>query len=68
LLRTNLTENDPAQLWNYYLHLVAVEQAFKDLKDDLAVRPNLPSRREAHRGSYLRRIFGLLSACYARTA
>jgi hypothetical protein len=39
LLRTNLTENDPAQLWNYYLQLVAVEEAFKNLKGDLAIRP-----------------------------
>jgi hypothetical protein len=51
LLRTNLTENDPAQLWNYYLQLVAVEQAFKDLKDDLAIRPIFhqeEKRIEAH--------------------
>ncbi len=39
LLRTNLTENDPALLWQYYLQLVAVEQAFKHLKGDLAIRP-----------------------------
>jgi Transposase DDE domain len=39
LLRTNLTENDPALLWQYYTQLVAVEQAFKDLKGDLAIRP-----------------------------
>ena len=51
MLRTNLTENDPAQLWNYYLQLVAVEQAFKDLKDDLAIRPIFhqeEKRIEAH--------------------
>jgi len=51
LLRTNLTENDPAQLWNYYLQLVAVEQAFKGLKDDLAIRPIFhqeEKRIEAH--------------------
>jgi hypothetical protein len=29
LLRTNLTENDPTLLWQYYIQLVAVEQAFK---------------------------------------
>ena len=39
LLRTNLTENDPALLWQYYIQLVAVEQAFKNLKRDLAIRP-----------------------------
>jgi hypothetical protein len=39
LLRTNLTENDPALLWQYSIQLVAVEQAFKNLKGDLAIRP-----------------------------
>ncbi len=39
LLRTNLTENDPALLWQYYIQLVAVEEAFKNLKQDLALRP-----------------------------
>ncbi len=39
LLRTNLTESDPAQLWSYYLQLVAIEEAFKNLKGDLAIRP-----------------------------
>jgi hypothetical protein len=51
LLRTNLTENDPAQLWSYYLQLVAVEEAFKNLKGDLAIRPIFhqnEARVEAH--------------------
>jgi hypothetical protein len=39
LLRTNLTDNDPARLWQYYIQLVAVEEAFKNLKGDLAIRP-----------------------------
>lgn len=39
LLRTNLTENDPALLWQYYTQLVAVEEAFRNLKGDLAIRP-----------------------------
>ena len=39
LLRTNLTESDPGKLWEYYLQLVAVEEAFKTLKGDLAIRP-----------------------------
>src|SRR5260370_7193118 len=38
LLRTNLTEDDPAKLWNLYLLLVRVEEAFKNLK-------SLPPRR-----------------------
>jgi hypothetical protein len=39
LLRTNLTENDPALLWQYYTQLITVEEAFKNLKGDLAIRP-----------------------------
>jgi len=39
LLRTNLTETDPVKLWNYYLQLVTVEEAFRTLKGDLAIRP-----------------------------
>ena len=31
-LGTNLTEDDPAKLWNLYLPLVRVEEAFKNLK------------------------------------
>jgi hypothetical protein len=51
LLRTNLPEHDPAKLWAYYLQLVAVEEAFKNLKGDLAIRPvfhQLEPRIEAH--------------------
>ncbi len=39
LLRSNLTEDDPAALWTYYIQLVHVEEAFRTLKGDLAVRP-----------------------------
>lgn len=39
LLCTNLTETDPAKLWQFYLQLVGVEAAFKTLKGDLAIRP-----------------------------
>lgn len=51
LLRTNLTESDPAKLWEYYLLLVSVEEAFKTLKGDLAIRPIYHQRMpriEAH--------------------
>jgi hypothetical protein len=51
LLRTNLTESDPARLWEYYLQLVALEEAFKTLKGDLATRPifhHNEKRIEAH--------------------
>ena len=51
LLRTNLTESDPAKLWEFYLQLVEVEAAFRTLKGDLALRPVFhqeESRIEAH--------------------
>jgi hypothetical protein len=51
LLRTNLTGGDPAQLWQYYIQLVAVEEAFRNLKGDLAMRPVFhqdEKRIEAH--------------------
>ena len=51
LLRSNLTETDPATLWSYYLQLVQVEEAFRTLKGDLAIRPihhQEPWRIEAH--------------------
>ena len=51
LLRTNLCGRDPAELWRFYIQLVAVEAAFKTLKDDLALRPihhQLERRIEAH--------------------
>src|SRR5206468_683942 len=51
LLRTNLADNDPAKLWQYYVQLVAVEEAFRNLKGDLAIRPVFhqdEARIEAH--------------------
>ena len=51
LLRSNLTETDPAKLWNFYLQLTQVEEAFKNLKGDLAIRPihhQEEARVEAH--------------------
>jgi len=51
LLRTNLKETDPAKVWEFYLQLVEVEEAFKNLKGDLCIRPifhQLQRRIEAH--------------------
>jgi transposase len=51
LLRSNLTGGDPAKLWTFYLQLVEIEQAFKELKGDLAIRPiyhQTDARIEAH--------------------
>jgi hypothetical protein len=51
LLRSNLTGEDPATLWRYYIQLTEIEQAFKELKGDLAIRPihhQTDERIEAH--------------------
>jgi transposase len=51
LLRTNLVGRDPAEMWKFYTQLVQVEEAFKTLKGDLAIRPihhQKEQRIEAH--------------------
>lgn len=51
LLRTNLTASHPQELWKQYIVLTEIEQAFKELKNDLNVRPVYhpkDSRIEAH--------------------
>jgi hypothetical protein len=51
LLRTNLIDYNPDELWRYYMQLVFVEEAFRTLKGDLAIRPvyhQKPERIEAH--------------------
>lgn len=51
LLRTNLAQSDPARLWEFYIQLTHVEEAFKNLKGDLALRPifhQKEGRIEAH--------------------
>jgi hypothetical protein len=39
LLRTNLMATDPKVIWEYHLQLVAVEEAFRNIKGDLMTRP-----------------------------
>jgi transposase len=51
LLRTNLKDYEPAKLWEFYLLLTQIEEAFKHLKGDLVLRPiyhQNPERIEAH--------------------
>jgi transposase len=51
LLRTNLTAHEPDALWTFYIQLTEVEQAFKEIKHDLAIRPifhKTEPRIEAH--------------------
>src|SRR3970282_746560 len=39
LLRTTLTETDPATLWKRYIQLTEAEWAFRISKDELEIRP-----------------------------
>jgi len=51
LLRTNLTAGNPEELWKQYIVLTEVEQAFKELKNGLDIRPvyhQRDDRIEAH--------------------
>ena len=51
LLRTNLVGRDPGEMWEFYTQLVHVEEAFRNLKGDLAIRPihhQKQERIEAH--------------------
>ena len=51
MLRSNLTREHPARLWQYYIQLTEIEQAFKELKSELSIRPiyhQKDCRIEAH--------------------
>jgi transposase len=51
LLRSNLTGEDPARIWNLYMRLVEIEECFRNLKGDLSIRPiyhQEEKRIEAH--------------------
>ncbi len=51
LLRSNLCDKNPDMLWGLYMLLTQIEEAFKNLKGDLSIRPihhQLQRRIEAH--------------------
>ena len=51
LLRSNLTQDEPAWLWKLYMLLVEIEGVFRTFKNDLHIRPiyhSLEARVEAH--------------------
>lgn len=51
LLRSNLIGESPSMLWKKYIQLTEIEQAFKELKHDLSIRPvyhQKDERIEAH--------------------
>jgi hypothetical protein len=49
LLRSNLADSDPAKLWELYLTLVKIEDAFRNLKGDLGLPPIFHSAKIASR-------------------
>ena len=46
VLRSNLTDRDPATLWAYHIQVTEIEQAFQERKSDLAIRPIYHQRDE----------------------
>jgi hypothetical protein len=46
LLRSNLCEEMPVKLWELYILLTQIEEAFKNIKGDLAIRPIYHQRQE----------------------
>jgi transposase len=46
LLRSNLREQEPGKLWEFYMQLTQIEEAFKTIKGDLAIRPIYHQRQE----------------------
>ena len=51
LLRSNMTAEDPAVLWDRYIQLTQIEAAFRTMKSELGIRPiyhQLEHRVEAH--------------------
>jgi len=51
LLRSNLSDKEPAWLWKLYILLVEIEAVFKSFKNDLGLRPlyhSVQPRVEAH--------------------
>jgi transposase len=53
LLRTNLTEIDPATLWKRYIQLTEAEWAFRITKDELEIRPIWHQKEERVRAHIL---------------
>ena len=68
LLRSNLPNEDPATLWQYYIRLTEIEQAFKELKTRPRDPPDLSSDRQTHRSPHLYRLHRVLPACDVEAA
>lgn len=60
LLRTNCSEEDPAKLWRWYIHLTEVEDAFRVGKSDLLMRPVFHQREDRVQAHILVCFLGLV--------
>ena len=49
-LRTDRTEIDPEQMWQTYIMLTSVEDAFRSLKSELGLRPNFHQKGDRIEG------------------
>jgi transposase len=56
LLRTNLTESDPATLWKQYIQLTEAEWAFRIEKNELGIRPIWHQKKD--------RVLGHILVCF----
>jgi hypothetical protein len=60
LLRSNLTDGDPAVLWTRYVQLTQIEAVFRSLKSELGIRPLLSPTGTPYRRPYPDCLLGLL--------
>ena len=59
MLRSNIRDWSPEELWRAYIQLTEAEEAFRIHKSDLRIRPHMASKRGAGPGSYFGLFFGL---------
>ena len=67
LLRSNLTDEDPAVLWTRYVQLTQIEAVFRSLKSELRVRP-IHHQIKHHTDATSCLLLGVLSAGHAEAA
>ena len=60
LLRSNLSASDPAGLWQTYIQLTEIEQAFKEPKSDLSIRPIYHQKEDRIEAHIFVAIYGVL--------
>ena len=59
MLRSNIRDWSPEELWRTYIQLTEAEEAFRIHKSDLSIRPIWHQKEERVAGSYFGLFFGL---------